>query len=402
MLFLVGILAWRNGPAATMRVSKATRADVAVTADPPPPFRGIAVPQVHSGRLASLIDFSSAVRDECRPLRFPSARQIAASRRALRLLLDGEVEAARWRYHALGFELLRWHDRGRAYWVARERPRVRGRGWGLYVVDPDARRKLVIEAPHPQHDLHTGTLAAEMMVALEARALIVATTYRCASKLSTTCAGRTGACRQAWGRGRYRRSDRAHSTKTFFHAAHVELMDGNPQLIAIQVHGFARRPARRRHIIISDGTRLPGGRRSFSNRIARAVRRLVPRRKRWRVRSCNELGRQRYLCGTANVQGRHTNGSIDSCTRAPRRSKNRFVQVELSLDARRPGGIFEPKLLTRALAKVFPARPWRAPARSLAATFDEEVGPLGPLPLPEDEHDETEVDETPQAPRRTQ
>ena len=318
----------------------------------PPPPEGSPV----SGDLLQVVRSLPRIRDECRPVRFPTDAELAMSRRALRLLLSGRTKPARELYALLGFQVLDLQEAGRRLHLVLELAGPALRGWGFYAVNPRPRRRsLVLEAPHPVHDRHTGELAAELFERLGARALLIATTYRCASKLPTECQGRTGACRQVWGRGRYRRSDRAHATNTLFHAAHRELLEGEAGTVAVQVHGFGRRPGRRRHIVLSDGTRLPGRRASLSNGLARAIRRLLPRRRRRLVRSCNETSRQRYLCGTHNVQGRHANGSPDPCRRPARRSRNRFVQLELSLDARKPGGLIEPEVLPRAMERLWPA-----------------------------------------------
>lgn len=316
----------------------------------------LANPSPRSGRLVDLVRATMQVRDECLPLRFPSDLKLATFRKALRHLLRGELEEARWLLGFLGFELLELVEGDVRLIVVKEAPGLTPRGWGLYAINLSPARPLILESPHPQHDRFTGEQTADLTVRLGARALILATTHRCASKRPTRCGGRTGACRQSWGRGRYRRSDRAHITDAMFHAAHAELLEGDPGLTAVQIHGFSRRPARRRHIVISDGTRLPGGRKSRSNRLARAIRALLPRGRRHLVRSCNETSRQGYLCGTHNVQGRHANGSPDPCRRPARRSLNRFVQIEQSLDARTPGGLIEPEILPAAMERVWPRR----------------------------------------------
>ena len=285
----------------------------------------------------------------CTDLSFPSRRTRRRARLALALLLDGRVDQARWRFGQIGFEVLRLNTGKHRLLVVREAPGGGFRGWDFIAVNPDHERPLVIEAPHPQHDRGTGALAAELMAQLGARALVLATTHRCAARRASTCHGRTGACKQRWNYGRYRRSDRAHITNTIFHAAHLELMQRDRSLVAVQVHGFARRPMRMRHVIISDGTRLPGRKGNHANGLARAIRAQLPRRRRGLVKSCNETSRQRYLCGTHNVQGRQVNGSRNPCRRAARRSRNRFVQLELSSDARKPGGIIPRGILARAM-----------------------------------------------------
>jgi len=317
---------------------------------PPPPGRPV------SASLVRMVRYLPSIREECRPVHFPSDSERALFQQAIRQLVAGRIERARETLALLGFDVLDVSDGDRRYHVVQETPGPLVRGWGFYVINLAPRRPLVLEAPHPVHDWNTGIQAAELMGRLGARALIVATTHRCASKYPTECQGRTGACRQVWGKGRYRRSDRAHAVNTLFHAAHSELLAGDPRLVAVQLHGFRRRPGRLRHVVLSDGTRLPGGRRSHSNGLARAMRRLLPRGRRALVRSCNETSRQRYLCGTHNVQGRQANASSNPCRRGPRRSLNRFIQIEQSMDARRPGELIEPDLLRRAMERHWPVR----------------------------------------------
>ena len=290
----------------------------------------------------------------CTRLALPSRETRRRARRALGLLLRGRVDEAHWRFGRIGFEVVRLNTGKRKLLVVHEAPHSRFRGWGFIAVNPTPLRHLVIEAPHPQHDRGTGALAADLMDRLGARALILATTHRCAARRASKCQGRTGACKQRWNYGRYRRSDRAHSTNTIFHAAHLELTWAEPSLLVVQVHGFARRPLRRRHVIISDGTRLPGRRGNHANGLARIIRAELPRRRRGLVKSCNETSRQRYLCGTHNVQGRQLNGSRNPCRRPARRSSNRFVQVELSMDARTQGGLIPRDVLVRAMARYWP------------------------------------------------
>ena len=291
----------------------------------------------------------------CTRLILPSSETRRRASRALSLLLQGRVDEARWRFSRIGFEVVRLDTGMRKLLVVHEAPMSRFRGWGFIAINPAPLRQLVIEAPHPQHDRGTGALAAELMDRLGARALILATTHRCAARRASSCQGHTGACKQRWSYGRYRRSDRAHATNTIFHAAHLELTWAEPSLVVVQVHGFARRPLRRRHVIISDGTRLPGRRGNHANGLARIIRAELPRRRRGLVKSCNETSRQRYLCGTHNVQGRQLNGSKNPCRRPARRSSNRFVQVELSMDARTKGGLIPRDVLARAMARYWPS-----------------------------------------------
>ena len=341
-------------PDTAQRTAPAPASGPAAPTATPQPSPGASSAAV-SGTLVDQVRALDRVRARCRRLEVPSTAKLNRSRLALSRLLRGRVAEARLLYGELGFEVLELHRPGQLLYVVREEPRETPRGWGFYVVNPRPLRMLVLEAPHSQHDLHTGVQAAELMVRLQARALLVSTTHRCASTRPTRCGGHTGACRQIRRHGRFRSSDRAHITRSLFHAAHVTLMEDDPRLVAVQLHGFSRRPWRRRHVILSDGTRRYGRRSSLSNGLARVMRAMLPARRRHLVRSCNERG-QRYLCGTSNVQGRHTNGSPDPCRTPARRSSNRFIQVEQSLDARTPGGRFDHHLLRRAMERLWPER----------------------------------------------
>jgi hypothetical protein len=313
----------------------------------------------------------------CVRLVFPTPGEAGTYRRGLGLLLEDRLAAGRIVLGSIGFEVLRIRDGGTPLYIVREPDhRTRG-GWGVVVVNQAARRPLLLEAPHPVHDHRTGVQAAALLLSLQARALLLSTTYRCGSGVPTRCAGRTGACRQINNRGRYRVSDVAHEPRSAFHIAHVTLTEAEPELVAVQIHGFRQRPWRRHQLIFSDGTKLPGRRGNHSVALARITRRLLPRRRRRGVRSCNERDSRGYLCGTHNVQGRHANGSPDPCLRRPRRSLNRYVHVEQSRDARTPGGPFEPALLEAVLARRWPARPPRRRARRRRLPFPLAAAPSG-------------------------
>lgn len=306
-----------------------------------------------SGQLRAFVRSLPIMRVESHAYSRPDENQRASAREALRLLLAGQREAARQRLATIGFELFRLDAGNRHYLVIQETPRPRMKGWTFLAINPAGRRPLLLEAPHPRHDRLTGNQAVDYMVELDARALLLSTTYRCASARASRCSGRTSACRARTRRGRYRASDAAHIASSFFEAFHETLMSEDRKLVAVQLHGFARRPSRRVHVMVSDGTRLPGSRRSFANRLARLLRRMSGRRR--AVRSCNERNNRGWLCGIQNVQGRFVNGSRDPCRRRARRSTNRFLHIEQSASARRAGHPLSPALLRRALGQLFPA-----------------------------------------------
>ncbi len=339
---------------------------------------GFTGPPVISGRLEDFVRSARVTFPYCRIHKLPEPEEMQRAREALRTLLQGDPPGARLLFRELGFELLELEDPEGKVLLIKEFAGDGARGWGLYAVNLSPRRPLVLEAPHPSHDRYTGEQAARLMLRLGGRALLLATTHRCTATTASRCQGITGACRQIVDMGRYRSSDRAHIVQTIFHALHQELLDGDRSLVAVQLHGFSRRPGRRRHIILSDGTQLPGRHRSISNGLARALRDQLPRKLRRYVKSCNETSRQNFLCGTHNVQGRHANGSRNPCRKAAKRSRNRFLQVEQSLDVRTEGGLWNPGLLLRAMERQWPAQ---APdPGAAAAPPGPGPGPAGPWP----------------------
>jgi len=307
-----------------------------------------------SGSLRAILLRIPRMTTQSRDYPTPDEAQLTLARRAFEQLAKGHYERGALLLSHLGFETTRVEDDGPSYYLVQE-PTIRG--WGYYVVNPNTETPLIVEAPHAENDAHTDEQAIDVLLKLNARALLVSTAYRCATRVRSRCSGRTLACeyrKQRW--APYRISDVAHTERAIFHVAHAALFEQWNDSLVVQLHGFDRRPGRRMHFIVSDGTRRRRRRDSLSNRLVRLLRRHVrPRRS---VLSCNNPerlpGSAPPLCGTQNVQGRHANGSANPCRRSPRRSRNRFVHIEQSLDARTPGGKIDPQTLLFALIDLLP------------------------------------------------
>ena len=320
------------------------------------PAKGLILPTIAS-RSGRLVDLRRTVRImpvQSRDYQPPQPWQLETARLAFAHLVEGRIGQAAIAFSALEMVVSRLVDGERHYVVVQERAGTPLRGWGFFALADGSRRPYVIQAPHPRNDRHTVAQAFALMASLGARALIVSTAYRCAALEPSRCVGRTVACGGKRRRGRYRASDMAHTDNSLFQVAHEVLLRSDRNLIAVQLHGFDRRPGRPLHMIVSDGTRWPPARRSISNQLVRRLWRAGASRK--DVVSCNSWDRRRPLCGTHNVQGRFANGSKDPCRLKPTRARNRFLHVEQSLDARRAGGWFDPGILERALAALRPAR----------------------------------------------
>lgn len=122
----------------------------------------------------------------------------------------------------------RWADSGTT-WLLAEAPDTR-RGAGLVAIRPASRRRVIIEAPHSYFDVGTLELSMAAFEQLSARALLVNTFHRGGrgSKEERTRRALSGESP----------SDVAHNARSFFAAAHEELVKAEPGAIAVQLHGF--------------------------------------------------------------------------------------------------------------------------------------------------------------------
>jgi hypothetical protein len=126
-------------------------------------------------------------------------------------------------------------------------------GWGTYVIRPGESRDLVIEVPHPIADEITRNEGITMFRELEARALMVAGTHRCANSDFANCGGTTIACGQV---EPYRVSDVAHADRTMFQVTHQRLVPCRGTTVAIQLHGNSLHSCP--DLFISNGSKNPG------------------------------------------------------------------------------------------------------------------------------------------------
>jgi hypothetical protein len=122
----------------------------------------------------------------------------------------------------------RFTDRSE-FWVLAEADDTR-RGAGLAALRPGKGRPFVIEAPHTFFDRGTLDIALAVFERLEARALLVSTMNRVSAGTPDERAEEV--------RKGTSPSDLAHVEKSFYSTAHAELVRADPELVAIQIHGF--------------------------------------------------------------------------------------------------------------------------------------------------------------------
>ncbi|MBQ0850223.1 hypothetical protein J8N05_18675 [Streptomyces sp. BH-SS-21] len=203
-------------------------------------------------------------------------REVDALGRAAGLIRSGRLADAAAAVRSSGYRVEEVRDRaaGRTYGVLREAVPCR-MCWGTFVIDPgQGRRKVLVEAPHPQSDLHTEQFALEAFQRLGARALLVAGTKRDAGGPVTKCA--------------FSASDMARNDRSAFLAVHRSLLRRGGWVL--QYHGFKDK-AGYPDVVISDG-------------VERKTQGAAPRPGAHLARLGGELGERGITAGTYTGGGR--------------------------------------------------------------------------------------------------
>ncbi len=210
-------------------------------------------------------------------------------------------------------------------------------GWGTYFFDPAAARELSIEVPHPVFDRFTELEGIDAFLQLRLRSFLLAGTHRCASDNESPCDGRTRSCNVPPGQGDpkpYRVSDVSHgadikdpTVTNVFEVVHETILQSIPRTVVLQLHGNNMTRCANVHVLLSntgsDFRAVSGG------NMFRLKASLDPA---LTVRVCSpkpEPG-ECDLCGTDNLQGRWTNGSIANACQASASSadEEQFIHIE--------------------------------------------------------------------------
>ena len=235
------------------------------------------------------------------------------------------------------------------FWLLHEIDLKNPKGKGIYVVPLNPLRRLVIQAPHPIKDTNTNGEAAHLTRHLLPTLMMVASLNRCNHSQATSCSGSTSQC----GGGRYRISDAAHHVESYFHIAHTVVAQSSLKLVAIQLHGFARKTDEP-SVYLSNGTKIQAKAGSIGLKLRDEINKVLKANGLFSSRSCNDpKGKSVRLCGTTNVQGRHTNGVSLACTQSAKQATDRFIHVEQRIRLRtgtKPG----PGYLINPLKALFP------------------------------------------------
>ena len=242
-----------------------------------------------------------------------------------------------------GYALARYRDTATGRWFVFGRdvtvadPSWVGTGQAYFVINPEARRDIVVEVPHAGLERSTDLEGAEMFKALAARALIVNGQDRCSGPYapgSGTCAADTTACKIYWPDEKDPTTvvaDVAHSVSNAFYRLHRKFSDRGPTKF-IQLHGMKDTTFPPK-LIVSNGE--VGGGANVGTQ-PRASTRFATRLEvnfgeppgSGAVKSCQRDDWSSF-CATTNVEGRYTAGGTGaSCPSSPSSASERFLHVE--------------------------------------------------------------------------
>ncbi|MDH3693091.1 MAG: hypothetical protein OER96_00775, partial [Gammaproteobacteria bacterium] len=204
-------------------------------------------------------------------------------------------------------------------WETEQLPSKAFTGGGTLVMNPNG-ANVVLQAPHPNSDLHTEDQAIETYLGTNAKYLMLAGTRRKNSTGLSPCTD-----------GSYRKSDSAHYTEHLFYATHERISLFNPATVFIQLHGFGASNLNNLQAQcettsellanISDGVNYqsdPNGS-DFMHVLRRNIEADGI------IDACIYGNDTTSLGGTWNTTGRFTNGSVDACTLDAGQSLNRFI-----------------------------------------------------------------------------
>jgi hypothetical protein len=247
----------------------------------------------------------------------PTRADVRSMATAVRLAEADRFTAAARRLEPLGYAIVRLPSSDGRHLVLLEgslrQDRTPPRNWGLYVLDLQSATDLLVEVPHPLHDIDSHRVGVELFQQVQGRALLVAGAHRYANADGS--------------------ADVARARMSVFDSVHATLL--RPGTIVVQPHGFARE----RHegvgdIVVSGGTWPPP---PIVAALAETLRPVAE--------VCvYEGNRGRDLAGTTNIQGRTT-----------RALGATFIHVELARSVRRDAARRQP-VVRRMAAHLADAR----------------------------------------------
>ncbi|MGH9200130.1 MAG: fibronectin type III domain-containing protein [Vicinamibacterales bacterium] len=197
------------------------------------------------------------------------------------------------------------------------------RGWGTFIVDPNAIREVSHQAPHPISDSTTENEAIGIFGGTDSRSYLMAGAHRSANSGSSSC------------QSSYGPADAAHNVNNMFHATNLELLAfyGANDWQAIQWHGMAADTCDAAEVYLSHGRTVSPAAGDKNLELKNTMLGYHPT---WDLEvpgtgACT-------LNATDNTQGRLINGvpAANVCTVAASSYNGRFLHIEQDPGFRTP------------------------------------------------------------------
>jgi hypothetical protein len=240
-------------------------------------------------------------------------------------------------------------DNGQSYCVLMETldgnaDSVVDRGWGTFVFNPNARREVHIQIPHPMFDMGTAEQGIGVFKGIDARTFLMAGTHRHTDTTPSSC------------QRNYLEADVAHNVANLFQPTLEELINlyGTPgeDLVAIQFHGMGSSSCPGVDVYLTYGVPPGSGMPAPGDTLLELKSNLLSYHPDWKVTvpgdspTCG-------LHGNTNVQGRLLNNvpAEDVCITSASAYSEGFVHIEQKSGFRSAGN------WTDALEDTFPPIP---------------------------------------------
>jgi hypothetical protein len=233
-----------------------------------------------------------------------------------------------------------------------------GTGQAFFIINPEPRRDLVVEAPHvyatnAKLEGRTDTEGALILRQTLGRALFLNGADRCRGPAGG-CGGTLSSaavCDDFDAGDPFRQSDVGHNTDSVFHVLHQKFSDSSASAHFVQLHGNASTRLPSGGLSVSDG-RTTANPASLATRFVIAIQNLptgalAP----GAVNDC--ATESDILCGFRNVQGRYTNDPTADCNGVRMvKGGTRFLHLEQRTGS--PSLVDQPQPVIEALRAIVP------------------------------------------------
>lgn len=228
-------------------------------------------------------------------------------------------------------------DNNQTYWVLIEtgdmdNDGVVDKGWGTFILNPEATRELSIQVTHPIYDSGTMLQGISVFKETNSRTFFLAGTHRYANIAPSNC------------QPSYGQADVAHNTNTLlyttaevlleFYNATIESSIRQDSFTVIQFHGMASDSCPGIDVYLTYGIRAPP---TKGERILNLQMNLQKNNTDWVVAVPNDSPPCR-LSGGSNIIGRLLNNveAVNVCNVSASGYSEKFIHIEQKLDYRDP------------------------------------------------------------------